>query len=226
MLDWNAKIWVSFAAIMGVVVGGTITWLLGIWAPHDAATLVSLLVAIFTAVLAVSTIGLWTDTRLSTERQLRACLSVIPFEANNIVVGQVPVVKCNIVNHGVTPAKEIIHQAGLGIIDYPLPPGVSFAYTGTLSPLVSKPVLHHGQDIDFSASPGSLLLSEADFLAITTRSNRRLYVAGRVAYRDAFGRDRETKFCYSIVPSPTIAQAAGGPVSVEFSPADRENDWT
>ena len=225
MLDWNAKIWMAFVAIMGFVIGGTLTWSLGTWALHDATTLYNLLVAIFTGVLALSTIGLWTATRRSAERQLRAYISVRPSDAV-IAMGQVPVVKCTVVNHGVTPAKEVTRLVGVVIADYPLPPSMPFNYIVMPSLLVSKAVLHPNQETHFSAVSGGLPLSGADFQAITTQSNRRLYVVGRVGYRDAFGQDRETKLCYSLVPSPAIAQGTGVPVSADFSPADRDNDWT
>jgi len=127
MLDWNAKIWMAFVAIMGFVIGGTLTWSLGTWALHDATTLYNLLVAIFTGVLALSTIGLWTATRRSAERQLRAYISVRPSDAV-IAMGQVPVVKCTVVNHGVTPAKEVTRLVGVVIADYPLPPSMPFNY--------------------------------------------------------------------------------------------------
>jgi hypothetical protein len=160
-----------------------------------------LFTAIFTFVLAVSTIGLWKQTdRLAkgTEdtaiRQLRAYVSVKPAQLTEIRIGHVPNASFIMENTGQTPAYRLNHLAFVSVLPHPLLDGQGDLVAPHIGQKVPDFTLHSRSQTEGEASDDSALTAD-DFAKAMAGGDFRLYMAGMVQYDDAFGIGRNTKFC-------------------------------
>jgi hypothetical protein len=146
---------------------------------------------------------LWRTVRVmrrSSERQLRAYVSVEPGEMINLQVGAEIEIEMIITNHGQTPAHKTVHYGSVVIMRNPLPPDFRIgerdkaaASGGTIYP--------QGHIRAVSRRAAKLTSEEASALASTDQI--RLYVPGAIEYKDVFGKTRTSQFLASI-PSDDI----------------------
>jgi hypothetical protein len=163
----------------------------------------------FTIVLAISTIGLWFATnrlwkagddqlrhaRDTAERQLRAYLVVEPRTIENFGVGLATTGNFCIRNVGQTPPHDVIMATSVFVTPYPPTPMI-----------VAPPVK------ELEASPNARKGYFADSIEVGKDSDRafsrpeidavyagrsRLYVGGRVYYKDIFDNQWHTDFLYA-----------------------------
>jgi hypothetical protein len=175
-------------------------------------------VALFTALLVLSTVGLWWSTRelwrvtdstlrhseLTAQRQLRAYVSVVvgggwyQDRARNIKFGGLP----SIVNTGQTPANDLAYWARAAILPNPIPE--SFNWPG--AELGGRATLHpHHNFIANAVVPDFVDDTEVEDIK-RGEGDRCLCVWGRVFYRDIFGRIQQTEFSQILtwLPDGTI----------------------
>jgi hypothetical protein len=159
-------------------------------------------VALFTGVLAVSTAALWYSTQrlwrageIHSERELRAYITgatkaeICGFDSPN------PVSCLEFQNSGQTPAHNVRFWTSSAVAAYPLanPP---LAPTGEFSEQEGSSVGTIGPGVPFYAETKSdVAVSDADRAGVI-EGNAAFFLYGEMFYRDAFGRDRHTTFCY------------------------------
>jgi len=169
-------------------------------------------VAAFTIILGISTIGLWIATyRLwqvtnetldhaedSSERQLRAYIwtEIIPVEFNrpNFYV------TCKFRNSGQTPAYKVHLWAQAIPVAEPPPFNFRFADPPAIvdNPrFVINPTSQHFSTLEIEGIAGPITVSEK--MAIQ-EGYLTVYMWGEVRYEDAFGNNRTTKFRQRIEP--------------------------
>jgi hypothetical protein len=151
------------------------------WTTHDA-------VSFYTAVLAVSTILLWSATWRGIRNQSRqtrilqrAYLSV---EARGIEQASVDrsdrmVALVALRNVGRLPARNVSWSASIGYPDNPAKLPI-----GTAGP--GKAVL----------PPGTEMVVRTDDVLFADKAGNSTFVCGIVTYEDGFGNSRFTKFCH------------------------------
>lgn len=150
------------------------------------------------------------------QRQLRAYVFVTPLMLSDFAPGLAPIAGVAVQAMGATPAYGAQLQQHLIIAEYPseyvmtgiLPseggggvlestivPGVKRAQTTTL--------------VCMSARVGLIencQLKQSTFAALADGQHFRLYLIGRITYKDTFGHQHSTPFCFSYGPNP----ATGG----------------
>jgi len=161
----------------------------------------TLLLAVFTALLAGTAI--W-QARLSSktaQSELRAYLSAAPDRIFNFNAGLRIQMRYTVTNHGETPAYRVTNTAAVEILPYPLPENYQF-----------KPLERPAQST-YALQPRQVMLgnvwasqlyTEAELAKAIAGDGCRIYCYGRVNYVDAFGEHRETEFCRSVVPSDNL----------------------
>jgi hypothetical protein len=180
--------------------------------------------ATFTAVLAVSTIGLWTVTyftlrhsRQSVERQLRAYVFVSGAAVTNVTEGDgIPEAQVVIKNFGQTPAYKVVNVTGFAMDVYPPPksirltvPKEEFSTPIAKSDLGPTQVETSTTDAKEKKRP----LSQ-DEKAALAEGKLIIYVYGEIRYVDAFGRPQSTKYRY-MMGGPVGVRSGGRLVSCE-----------
>jgi len=201
------------------------------------------LLVIFTARLWVSTSRLWSAavehaghaeraikvTEDTAERQLRAYVWVKATELHDLQPGAFPWVKVEIRNAGQTPAYDMLVSAGCLAMSYPLPQNTPFPTIRHAR--ATRMVLHPGTDPPFEAIagtrpamnlPNGLLLQQVQ--ALIQGRQMRLFVFVLVTYRDAFNKQRETRFCVSVDATAGIAGVS--PYPITFEHCDQHNSAT
>ena len=159
----------------------------------DPVALYTFVLAVFTAVLSVSTIGLWVKTdRLakgaeeSSERQLRAYISIKKARIKNVITGMKPQITLRIRNSGQTPAYDLTGHFSPGF--YPYPVAESFLAEHPTASEISKSTIGPGQDLDCTAEFGS------DFTENHVQALRAgqyaIYFVGIIEFVDAFNKSR------------------------------------
>lgn len=164
---------------------------------HDKAV-----TALFTLVLAISTVGLWVATffvwrsgekqidlaRQNATRQLRAYLSLTKFRVTGtrFAVGDRPALSWQLENNGLTPAYDVVIK-----IDAVIVPADFVCsnenVTSVFAPFMLDPRKHVGQDYTFEP----LTAEQAEGLRT---GKLRIIVYGQVDYRDAFDNLRIRSF--------------------------------
>ena len=187
------------------------------------------IIAVFTIILGLSTIGLWLQTdRLAkgaentAVRQLRAYVAIKPAQLTEIRVGQVPSASFTMENTGQTPAYHVRYLAFVSVMPYPLNDDqgdLVGAYEGQKMPDLT---LHSRGQTEGEAIDDSALTGDA-FNKAMTGNGFRLYMAGMVRYDDAFGIGRKTKFC-AFVEADELRRVLSIPPTPE-RPAETRITW-
>jgi hypothetical protein len=171
-------------------------------------------VAAFTLVLAISTIGLWVATlglyiggERHSERELRAYIvATVQAEVRNFHTAN-PTVLLGFVNAGQTPAHGVRIWTSSGVAKFPLdnPP---------LAPAGRDP----GDSLGVIGPHGSFHTENipehpvtADERQAVTEGSAAFFVYGEIFYRDAFGRQRHTRFCH--LYQGEVAKRPNGPLA-------------
>ncbi|HXR95662.1 MAG TPA: hypothetical protein VN718_07285 [Rhizomicrobium sp.] len=155
-------------------------------------------IADFTALLFISTAGLWwvtvkirSDGKVSSERQLRAYISVLACRLEKFAVGEEICVSFRARNHGQVPASAVHSTYRVGIFP-PNPVNKSADNSIPAKDDVVKFTLFPKADSTL-VFRSSRALSDNDFDAI--KANRvHIHVWGVTSYNDGFGKVRITKF--------------------------------
>jgi len=151
------------------------------------------LIALFTGILAVSTIGLWVATqsifrhgRRTTERQLRAYIAVEPRGVLKVAKpANRAIASIGIRNAGHLPAIKVGWK-----ID------VKFSTEVKLNDFLPVTVIDERENV---VSPNVFVERGSDMFEADQLRNKRdfyLYVWGAVFYEDGFGEERFTNFCH------------------------------
>jgi hypothetical protein len=166
-------------------------------------------IAIFTVILGIATGLLWMATdRLvkgaerASQQQLRAYLSVNPFQILSSDQDERFVrIICNVRNHGQTPARKVNYIFDFDVLPNPLPddfefPAASFPinYDATVFPLSDMKVW-----FNFNR-----LLTVEEFAAVEADSLR-LHIWGKAFYKTAFGEQRYTIITGSVGGADFVA---------------------
>jgi hypothetical protein len=167
------------------------------------------LLGIVTWMLWLATVRLVQGADKTSERQLRAYVSVEPKIVYNFGSTNLIVIGVDTKNHGQTPATEISHDYSMGLLPNPLPAGFVFPAparqldtNNSLFPDATVPVRF----------PHDKLLTPVEAAAVATETER-FHIWGQTHYRDAFGTPRTTQISASFGGpdfAQTIANAAAG----------------
>ena len=157
-------------------------------------------VAMFTLVLAVSTIGLWVATlwlylggEKHSERQLRAYIvATVQADIQNFNAAARPLVILGFVNAGQTPAHDVRVFTSCAVAKFPL--------NGPPKP---PEELGPGHSEGVIGPQGTFHIRQKSHEVVTVEEHRAVqkgaaafYVYGEVFYRDAFKRQLHTRFCH------------------------------
>jgi hypothetical protein len=160
------------------------------------------------AAAADKTLKVMQDT---SQRELRAYLSVAPGQLGALRKNELPFFLYQITNTGQTPAHSVGHSAEFRIEQYPLPK--NFPFPTLIRPTLSRPVLWRDQPVPYRgrlqrAKP----FTEAELIEVLDEckpgKGRRLYIFGEVTYVDSFKRPHWTRFCYSLVGNLSLGKMA------------------
>lgn|GEM_PF-1201359 len=99
-------------------------------------------------------------------------------------------------NTGFTPGYEVSYRAHADVLSFPLPDDFDFPMPDL--PLGSASTLGHGQSF-IMAAVVDRLYSDAEISEIKSGKKKRLYIYGTANYKDAFGVNRYTNFCQSVL---------------------------
>lgn len=144
---------------------------------------------------AVENVAIFKDAR---ERQLRAYIAVgllAVINQDNSTNYHFEVREW-LANTGPTPAQDVSYKAHADILPFPLPDDFPFPLPDAT--VNSAGTVYWQQKFTMSAFL-ERMLSDEEIAEIKGAVTRRLYVYGTVNYRDAFGNNRYTNFCHSIV---------------------------
>jgi hypothetical protein len=98
-------------------------------------------------------------------------------------------------NSGFTPAHDMYYWARAAVLPFPLPDGHAFPVPD--NPSKSSMVIGPRQSLQLNAYVDNRVPDD-DINSIKTGINRRVYVWGKITYKDIFGDDHTTEFCHSI----------------------------
>ena len=154
-----------------------------------------------TAVLAL--FGLWqvVISRNTARRQLRAYVVTRGKDINQRETDGRFVLRIDIQNTGQTPAYEMNVISRTCILDYPVEAAFNFDLDLGKDPsamtLGSQECVEHD-------SIAERVLSDVELAEVTSpttphSAGRRLYSYGTATYRDIFGQNRYTNFCFSLI---------------------------
>lgn len=151
----------------------------------------------------------WTlhETRQASRRELRAYLSfgelsLSVFKSNQIEGGARTELTTSVQNGGATPAYDCLHMGN--VVVFTEEQAAGYFSSSNEAPRVGKPVpytVHNGREV-----PASIYASEdltPDEIESIRSGEKDLYAFGEVIYRDTFGYERNTRFCFMLV-SPLI----------------------
>lgn len=175
--------------------------------------------AVFTGLLALFAFVQVMDSRKSSERQLRAYLSVEPRKVANFYESGTVRVDLLVHNHGQTPAQNVRQNYCVEIFEYPLSSG--FVFPPTANAVADDYSVFPRADTEMRLHANRELTIE-DIQRIQS-GKASLHCWGVVRYVDAFGRERTTNFsCYAggEVFSRVLADFHAG------KPSDETFSWT
>jgi hypothetical protein len=137
--------------------------------------------------------------RSSSEHQLRAYLSAMPNHLYGFQPDESVTVRFLIQNHGQTPAYGMTSIANIDVFPYPLPNGFIFEPPPPVGDDWSRGVVYPNAPATGQARMKQPLTRD-QLSELMERDDIRVYVYGVVRYKDAFQKDRTTRFCRSINP--------------------------
>ena len=154
------------------------------------------LLVLFTFLLWIATRRLVVEADEASLRELRAYVSAQIGSFGRISPSENILVGIFVLNGGKTPAYSCRFSGDIFFADHPLP--VDFRFPRIPTPMAPTTLFANvpmGGNVIATNRFTQTQIVEA--LQAPAVGGRRLYVFGRVDYRDAFGRNRWTKFCYS-----------------------------
>jgi hypothetical protein len=104
--------------------------------------------------------------------------------------------RLQLLNTGRTPAYDVSYRANADVLPFPLPDDFDFPHPDF--PAQSNATLGTAQTFTMAAAIPNRL-SDEEIETIKIGVSHRIYIWGTAFYRDAFGADRHTHFCQSIV---------------------------
>jgi hypothetical protein len=130
------------------------------------------------------------------ERQLRAYVYVLPPPQGipNAVADGLQRAVVAVRNSGQTPAYQMQFRGNFGFGPYPAPTNPTFREGPYGGAMVLNPATELTTGAVISTEEK---FSQADLDSIVDGKTRRLYIFGSVIYKDAFGKDRVTEFCFA-----------------------------
>ncbi len=158
------------------------------------------IIAVFTSVLGIFTVRLWSATRelvrggeRTARRQLRAYVGITDVRVSPLIVGEKPHITFATKNFGQTPAYRVRSWLEIKCLPNPMVDDMP-----TLPLDAGKRVLN--PDEAFSVDGiGDDPITEPVLEAVNVGTIR-LYLWGLVYYRDAFSHDRTTEFRFEYTP--------------------------
>jgi hypothetical protein len=183
----------------------------------DPTALVTLWLFGATCVLVIVTTGLWWSTGALVEgaedtarRQLRAYLSVHPAKLLKFTPNENMIFSFEIKNHGQTPAYSCTHTSDIIFERHPLPEKFNFPILDSTPK--SKVTVH--KDIPIT---GNIVATKkftqqqlVEALQAPATGGKRIIIFGKIDYKDAFGGDRWTNFCFSFAGQHDWIRFANG----------------
>lgn len=166
-------------------------------------------VAVFTAILAVFTFMLVKDAKETSRKELRAYLKIATAEPCNVFNGpEETSVTLTLENVGKTPARRVIVQAAMDVVEFPL---TTELIPERLSEDTAVAVCHPTQTMNYDVFLHRELTPIELSQIRTPSSTRRLCIYGRVDYVDIFDRERWTTFRIfsDVVRGQTVFTPAG-----------------
>lgn len=146
------------------------------------------------------------EQREDIQKQLRAYVYVKPPPAGiqGVTVGSTAFAVVALRNSGQTPAYEMKIRGNIGFGPYPLEPNQRFIegpYGGSMvlnpeSETTTGGVVSSRDDTS-NAEKLKNAISRSDLDTIRDGTKRRLYLFGSVTYRDAFGAERHSDYCFA-----------------------------
>jgi hypothetical protein len=180
----------------------------------------TLLLVIVTAWLVWATIKLWRGAEDTAQRQLRAYVFANPQGLHLDDEKKIRITYL-VTNTGQTPAYDLHHFSAIRVLKWPLPEG-----------FVIEPPKERLDPIKMSLGPAATIFGnrEASWegdIEDVSKDNERIFIIGIMRYRDAFNRERQTRFCASIANLDVAYTAAAEgrtdvPISWEYT--DQHND--
>jgi hypothetical protein len=160
-------------------------------------------IAVFTGLMLLVNIGLWAATRRlvlgaedTSRRQLRAYISVEPKDFR-ILSSENPLgIMVHLINHGNTPAHDVIDDVVISVQPNPLPAEFEFPYPA-ISVNRTPFVLYPGQPRQLERY-GHEPLAVDDLAKLNDGNKFRVYFFGLIRYVDVFNIYQSTKFCIFI----------------------------
>lgn len=160
----------------------------------------------FTGMLWLATHRLWGATRklvenaeLTSQRQLRAYVFLDPDREIRIVkpvsTTELFEVDITVRNGGLTPAYEVEGSCWVTLERWPLQGEDQLPKVESLDGPRSKHFLPNGGTLHYHTGTARPLTAEE--LDAVLRGDLRIYIYGSVSYRDTFGFQRETRFCFA-----------------------------
>lgn len=124
------------------------------------------------------------------ERQLRAYVFISKSKLSKVVLGQKATISFSLKNTGQTPAFNVRMQSTIGFAPFPehVPPNVDSHPFSPRRALAPQAEMNHNVELENPINQTAIRMLELHQSAI--------YVVGRVCYRDTFGKDRWTRFCF------------------------------
>lgn len=191
-------------------------------------------VAVFTMVLAASTIGLWGATialyvagkselrhlEKTSNKQLRAYIFAEAVQADLEIdpssgTGKITV-KFSIKNWGQTPAYRIRNACAIERFQHPLPSNF----------IIPSPKWNNPKSTCLGPGQNMFQMPSVDYLGV--HDNQRYYLIGLIEYLDAFDIKHTTKFCVSVLTQEFLDVLAGrsgeGEIAFEIAPQHNEAD--
>jgi hypothetical protein len=141
-------------------------------------------------------VGAWqvSESRQSTQRQLRAYVSGHPKFISSSDATTVPWAEFEIQNAGQTPARRMRHVAVIKALPFPLAAGfVPPPFERPRSPETSL-----SSKVPMTGKCSAERPFTADEIARIRDGRFRIYVYGTITYEDIFAREQETKFGSSV----------------------------
>lgn len=156
-------------------------------------------------------------------RQMRAYISATPAYLFSFGVGQRIEIKFTVQNHGQTPGHDTKHGATVFIERYPLPRTFQVPdFNASSTPYTAHPT---------QATDGNVvgpIACTAQDIADLIHQTKRIYVIGRIEYRDAFGEQRWTNFFRSVVADEaawiSLTNGSNAEVKLSFQIEPSHND--
>lgn len=165
------------------------------------AAFATVVIAIYTIILGKATLGLRDATKSTVEsleqtaeRQLRAYVAISAESVQNFDTTQPVRVQVALRNAGQTPAYELEFSGSVVVMTFPYVPGVTISYA--FPDNISKTVLHPGH-IFYATARTKDIPTQKSIDDTRIGTDYRVYAGGVARYKDAFGKQRETRFLAS-----------------------------